>query len=75
METPVPSEEELNEEIRDLVQQCRARCLWFAPEDYQPQTHVQRLRALEQIQKHGDQKAFVRARELQNWLLRASSGT
>lgn len=70
MDSPSPAK--LNCEINDLVQQHRARCLWFAPIDYQPGTDAERMRALDYIKRYGDRNAFIRARELQEWLLRAS---
>ncbi len=67
--------EDVNNAVRDLVQKNRARCLWFAPPDYQPETDAERIRALSYIERHGDREAFVRARELQQWLLRTSKET
>ncbi len=56
-------------EISLLVNEYRARCLWFASPDYQPVNDDERLRALSYIERHGDRKAFMRARELREWLL------
>lgn len=73
MAESLPSEPEVYAEIRDLVAANRARCLWFAAEDYQPKTDKERLTALSYIERHGDRKAFIRARELSKWLLRRSN--
>lgn len=75
MDRPVPSADSVNEAIRELVERNRARCLWFAPADYQPETTDERVRALGYIERHGDREAFIRARELLNWLLQISKGT
>ena len=60
-------------EISLLVNENRARCLWFASPDYQPVNDEERLRALSYIERHGNRKAFMRARELREWLLQISN--
>jgi hypothetical protein len=73
MEAQQLTREQVVEDIRRLVRANRARCLWFAPSDYMPETDAERLRALEHIERHGDRATFVRAGELREWLLRTSS--
>jgi len=63
------------EEFRRLVDEYRARCLWFLREDYYPETPGERERVLELIAKHGDRQAFHRVAEVRTWLSRLSSGT
>lgn len=65
----------LEEEFRRLVDDYRARCLWFLREDYYPETPAERERVLALIVKHGDQQAFYRAAKVGTWLSRLSSGT
>ena len=64
---------ELEAAVAQLVDANRARCLWFAAREYQPATDEARLRALRHIEQHGDRKAYVRSRELRDWLLQTSS--
>lgn len=72
-EQPIPDRPQLEQAILQLVEANRARCLWFASPDYLPATDAERLRALQHIERHGDLRAFVRARELRDWLLQPSS--
>ena len=60
---------ELIAAIDELVERYRGMCLWFAPKGYLPGTDLERLRALENIERYGDREAFVKARELRDWLL------
>ncbi|MEO6324928.1 MAG: hypothetical protein ABIQ65_09905 [Thermoanaerobaculia bacterium] len=67
------SRQEFLQSLRILVDGCRARCLWFLTPDYYPETPEQILRALEQIERHGDRNAFQEAGRLRKWLSRNSS--
>jgi hypothetical protein len=60
-------------EFRRLVDDYRARCLWFLREDYYPETAPERERILSLIAQHGDQQAFRRVAEVRTWLSRGSS--
>jgi hypothetical protein len=62
-------------ELRRLVDDYRARCLWFLKEDYYPGTSSERERILTLITQHGDQRAFQRVAELRTWLSQHSSET
>ena len=62
-----------NEALHQLVDQYRARCLWFLREGYYPETPADALRVLDSIQRHGDVEAFQRAGALKQWLLAPSS--
>jgi hypothetical protein len=64
---------ELAAAVNRLVDEYRARCLWFLREDYYPATRAERRRALGYIQRHGDRTAFTRAAELLQWLSPPSS--
>lgn len=70
----IPGREEIETAINQLVEVNRVRCLWFAPKDYLPVCDAQRFRALHHIERHGDRQAFMRSRELQEWLLQISNG-
>jgi len=54
--------------LRCLVDDYRARCLWFLREDYYPETPGERERVLGLIAQHGDHEAFRRAAEVRTWL-------
>jgi hypothetical protein len=62
-------------ELRRLVDDYRARCLWFLRQDYYPEGPQEREQVLEQIARHGDQEAFRRVAEVRRWLSRDISGT
>lgn len=62
-------------ELRRLVDDYRATCLWFLREDYYPESPAERERVLSLIARHGDQHAFRRVAALRTWLSRRSSGT
>ena len=68
---PVASENPL----RRLVDEYRARCLWFLREDYYPTTAAECGRVLRLIEQNGDLKALRRVAELRTWLSRRYSET
>ena len=59
--------------VNALVDEYRARCLWFLREDYYPQTPTEACRVLEAIERHGDVTAFRKAAVLRQWLSQNSS--
>jgi hypothetical protein len=59
--------------VNALVDEYRARCLWFLREDYYPQTRDDALRMLGYIERHGDVEAFQKAAIVRQWLLQNSS--
>lgn len=61
------------DEVNALVDEYRARCLWYLREDYYPQTPEEACRALEAIERHGDLAAFKKAATLRQWLLQHSN--
>ena len=65
--------EELAAAVNTLVDEYRDRCLWFVAEGYYPSTDEERMRFLAQIRRHGDRAAYLRAAELQQWLLADSN--
>jgi hypothetical protein len=65
--------ESLEKEVDRLVEDYRARCLWFLREDYYPSTHEQRLQVLTYIQRYGDREAYRRAAEIHRLLSPTSS--
>lgn len=60
-------------ELRRLVDDYRARCLWFLREDYYPVTPEARERVLTLIERHGDHAALQRVAEVRQWLSPSSS--
>jgi hypothetical protein len=58
--------------VNALVDEYRTRCLWFLRPDWYPASLEDRLRALDYIERRGDNAAFRRARALREWLSRAS---
>lgn len=71
--TPVDVQEVLDE-VRDLMDEVRATCLWYLREDYYPQTPAEALRVLKAIERGGDVATFKRAARLRQWLSREYSG-
>jgi len=45
------------EELRTLIDEYRARCLWWLREDYYPKTAAEQERVLRLIERHGDSRA------------------
>lgn len=66
-------DEPTRDAVDRLVDEYRVRCLWFLRDDYYPSTNAERLRVLDEIQRHGDREAFKLAGELRQWLSRPSS--
>jgi hypothetical protein len=62
-------------EVDRLVDEYRARCLWFLREDYYPSTPEEILQALAYIQRYGDREAYRRAAEIRRWLSPTSSAS
>ena len=59
--------------LRALIDEYRARCLWFLKPDYYPSTDGEALRVLDAIERHGDRAAFQRSSEIRQWLSPISS--
>ncbi|MBP9146257.1 MAG: hypothetical protein KBF21_21025 [Thermoanaerobaculia bacterium] len=66
---------EYHAEVARLVDEMRARCLWFLRPDYYPETPDEIDRTLRAIERAGDQTAFQRARALRQWHSPTSSAT
>jgi len=60
--------------IDRLVDEYRARCLWFLRSDYYPRTLDDRLRILGYIERYGDRDAFRKAAQTRRWLSHNSNG-
>jgi len=58
--------------IEELVEDYRARCLWFLRPDYMPTSDDEILRALSLIERYGDRAGYQRAEEIKSWLLQRS---
>jgi hypothetical protein len=61
------------EVVDGLVNEYRARCLWFLRPDYYPRSTEERLRVLGYIERYGDREAFRKAAEVRQWLSHPSS--
>ena len=68
-----PDEASLLADVDRLVEEQRIACLWFMRPEYRPSSRAERVKALEQIERHGDLDAFRRAATLKRWLLQTSS--
>ena len=64
-----------DDRVRNLVDDYRARCLWFLREDFYPTTAAECDRVLRLIEQHGDVQAFRRVAEIRAWLSPSSSET
>ena len=73
MSMPRPDDLTLVAEVDRLVDEQRIACLWFLRPDYHPATTEERIRVLEQIERHGDREAYRRAATLRRWLSQPSS--
>ncbi len=73
MSAAPPDETVLVTDIDEFIEEHRSSCLWFVRPDYRPSSSEDRIRALEQIERHGDLDAFRRAATLKRWLLQISS--
>ncbi len=68
-------EQTANQAIDRLVEEHRARCLWFLRPDFRPSTREERLRVLRYIERSGDREAFRQAATLRRWLSLESNET
>jgi hypothetical protein len=59
----------------ELIDEYRARCLWFLRADYYPSTTEEQLRVLGYIERNGDLDAFRRVSLLRQWLSPPSNAT
>jgi hypothetical protein len=66
-------EAELVAEVDRFIEEQRIACLWYVRPDFRPTSRLERVRALQQIERHGDVDAFRRAATLKRWLLQISS--
>jgi hypothetical protein len=69
----VRSPENPPESIDGFVDDYRVRALWFLRDDYYPRSDAELLKVLEQVEKHGDLRAFRRAAAMRRWLLHRSN--
>jgi hypothetical protein len=61
-------QDDLEQQLVELIEHYRVRCLWFLAEDFVPATPEQAVRVLEYIERYGDREGFVQARRLKQWL-------
>jgi len=64
---------ELVESVRRLVDEYRARCLWFLDSDYYPESAEEIRRTLGLLERYGDRRAFQEAARMRKWLSQSSS--
>ncbi|HEX7720612.1 MAG TPA: hypothetical protein VF397_00545 [Pyrinomonadaceae bacterium] len=67
------NQDKLMDSVNALVDEYRARCLWFLREDYYPESLADVARVLDYIERHGDKEAFQKAATLRQWLLQNSN--
>lgn len=60
--------EQLEPEVRSLVDRYRTQCLWFLRADLYPDGPEQAVRFLRYIEQHGDREGFVHAARIRQWL-------
>ena len=70
-----PDEMDLFADVDRLIEEQRISCLWFMRPDHRPSSLVERVRGLEQIERHGDLDAFRRAATLKLSLIHISEPT
>ncbi len=58
------------ERVRRLVESCRDQCLWFLSPGYLPSDREKAIRHLRYIDRYGDRRTYIRAREFQRELRR-----
>lgn len=63
----------VSEVVNRLVDEYRARCLWFLRSDFYPNSTDETIRTLRTIERYGDREAFRKAAELRRWLSHPSS--
>lgn len=73
MSTLEPLSAAVRDELREIVDEYRTRCLWFLRPDLYPETRDQALRMLGYIERYGDLEAFRRAGRIRLWLSQSSS--
>ncbi len=66
------SEKSTFDDIDQLVDEYRDRCLWFLRRDFYPTTLEERLRVLGYIERYGDRIGFQKAAQARQWLLQSS---
>ena len=54
--------------VHALMDEYRARCLWYWRDDYYPTTREDAFRVLDATARHGDLAACERVAELKEWL-------
>jgi hypothetical protein len=73
MDSAMDGESKAAEMVNALVNEYRARCLWFLRPDYYPRSMEERLRILDYIERYGDREAFQKAATVRRWLSHPSS--
>ncbi len=63
---------DLRQQVNQLVDEYRDRCLWFLRKDYYPTDLQEVLRTLDYIRRYGDREAFRKAGTLYQSLSRDS---
>jgi hypothetical protein len=61
-------QDDMPQQLIELVERYRARCLWCLAPDFVPQTPEQAFRVLEYIERYGERQGFMQARRLKQWL-------
>lgn len=59
---------DVQQQLVDLIEEYRDRCLWFLRPDYLPGTPEEARRVLDLIERYGDRAGYRRAEEIKAWL-------
>ena len=60
------------EEVRTLIDDYRAMCLWYLDDDFLPQNYEELLGILDKVERYGDLAAYRRVARIREWLSRIS---
>lgn len=61
---------QIRSDLYTLIDQYRSQCLWYLRPDYYPENEEQAMRVLKAIAQHGDRNAYIKTKEIREWLLR-----
>lgn len=68
MATENSTEQDVDAELRRLVEEYRDRYLWFMKPDCFPASPEEQLMVLDRIVRHGDRTTYQRVMEIRRWL-------
>ena len=68
-------DDDLVKQAHALIQENRARCLWFLREDFLPVDPEGLARAMTYIERRGNRESYIKARRIRECLSHNSSET